>query len=506
MSEGSPPCPLAIFVLIFPSLAGGGPRAMNDEICTETAPLKVGEEFVRYQIRSLIGHGDHAHVYDAYDPFLEREVAIKVIPDPPNSQRDLVQRALEQEAILRDLRHPNLVSVFEVGTIGDNLVYVVMERVKGQPLRQLLLERQLLTPLEVANIGLQVAEAMSFAHSQMVIHRDIKPENIFILPSGEVKVINTGITSFIVPSGMVTERDRLRGTLLYMSPEHIQGFGVTDSCDMYSLGTVLYECLAGMPPVLIGSENLTLDDVVWRQVAHMPPQLDDLVPNMPKLLARTVQQMLAKEAVLRFATMDAAAARLREARRRISTGVGTDSPDSEPEKPNDDFKATVVALDDAVATGKVSNPDLALITAQAIAKRAAELDEGVNSRCPPAMGSVQNLRKPKNRRTLVVASILLGSLLGLAIAIFKARSGEGHSTPTRAASGPLPQSRTASGPGSTTERFSETKTFSKSDTYIAQQAPPVPSASMTQRPMIKPDKLKAGKGKAKNASTGDLIF
>ena len=139
MAQWPHPCPSAISVLIFLPLTGGEPGAMNDQICTEAAPLKVGEEFVRYQIRSLIGHGDHAHVYDAYDPFLEREVAIKVIPDPPNSQRDLVQRALEQEAILRDLRHPNLVSVFEVGTIGDNLVYVVMERVKGQPLRELLL-------------------------------------------------------------------------------------------------------------------------------------------------------------------------------------------------------------------------------------------------------------------------------------------------------------------------------------------------------------------------------
>lgn len=499
---------------------------MNDDIRTEAAPLKVGEEFVRYQIRSLIGHGDHAHVYDAYDPFLEREVAIKVIPDPPNSQRDLVQRALEQEAILRDLRHPNLVSVFEVGTIGDNLVYVVMERVKGQPLRQLLLDRQLLTPLEVATIGLQVAEGLAFAHSQLVIHRDLKPENIFILPNGEVKVINTGITSFIVPSGMVTERDRLRGTLLYMSPEHIQGFGVTDSCDMYSLGTVLYECLAGIPPVLIGSENLTLDDVVWRQVAHMPPQLDELAPNIPKLLARTIQQMLAKEAVLRFATMDAVAARLREARRRITTGVGIDAPDSEPKKLNDGLKVTAAASDDALAIGKRRNPDMALLTAQAIARRAAELDEGVNARCPPALGSPERPSKPKTRRTLLIASILLGSLLGLAIAIFKAQSSEGNDrsaiqrrrvespspalsgalAATALALGPSTLSRTALGPIDKTERFNEAKNTSESGTYVVRPFPPAPSASMSQRPMIKPDKLKSGKERAKPASTGDLIF
>jgi serine/threonine-protein kinase len=325
---------------------------------------------------------------------------------------------------------------------------------------------------------------------------------------------------------MVTERDRLRGTLLYMSPEHIQGFGVTDSCDMYSLGTVLYECLAGTPPVLLGSENLTLDDVVWRQVAHMPPQLDDLIPNMPKLLARTIQQMLAKEAVLRFATMDAVASRLRDARRRIATGVGSDSPDSEPKKLDDCLTATVDAPDDAVAISNAHNPDMALLTPQAIAKRAAELDEGVNSRCPPAMASVENLHMPKSRRTLLVASILLGSLLGLAIAIFKAQSGAGNYTSaiqrrgeeppaatlrnksalTRSAQDPSPQSRTAQGPGDTNERLNESKNTTGSDTYVAPPSPAAPSSSMPQRPMIKADKLKLGKGKAKTASTGDLIF
>lgn len=258
----------------------------------------------------------------------------------------------------------------------------------------------------------------------------------------------------------------------------------------------------------------------------MPPQLDDLIPNMPKLLARTIQQMLAKEAVLRFASMDAVATRLSEARRRSATGVATDSPDSEPKKLDERLEATGAAPDDEVAIGAAHNPDMALLTAQAIAKRAAELDKGLNSRCPPAMGSVENQSKPKSRRTLLVASILLGSLLGLAIAIFKARSGYGNytsaiqrgrleppvaalgnsSTLTSSAPNPSSQSGTATGPGEATERFSESQNTTGSGTYVTRPPSAAPSSSMSQRPMIKPDKLKLGKGKAKTTSAGDLIF
>jgi serine/threonine-protein kinase len=478
---------------------------MNNEVCTGTAPLEVGEEFVRYQIRAIIGHGDHAYVYAAYDPFLDREVAIKIIPDPPNTQRDLVQRAMEQEAILRDLRHPNLVSVFEVGTIGDDLVYVVMEHAKGQTLRQLLLDRHLLTPIEATVIGMQVAEGLAFAHSQLVIHRDLKPENIFILPNGEVKVINTGITSFIVPSGMVTERDRLRGTLLYMSPEHIQGFGVTDSCDMYSLGTVLYECLAGSPPALIGSENLTLDDVVWRQVAHMPPQLDELVPEMPVYLARTVQQMLAKEAVLRFATMDTVATRLREAKRRIETGE-TALPDSEPKKVS---QGKHIRADVTSAAGDTSE------IAQEIARRAAELDEGVNSRCPPAMDAQP--RTVKYRKGLLAAAVCIGSLVGLTIAVYKAQSAADHSLQAVASSpsdvnpelpnrGSVPatpaQSASVPGPSAEKEPAPERENRHRSDTYGVGSQNYMSSPSISPQPVVKPPT----RAKRKRRGADELIF
>jgi serine/threonine protein kinase len=317
---------------------------MNLEIRVENAPLKVGDEFLKYEIRALLGHGDHAYVYEAFDPMLERLVAIKLIPDPPNSRRDLAQRSLEQGPLLRDLSHPNLVSVYDIGTIGDDLVYIVMERLTGNSLRDLLTERHTLPLADVLSVGIQVAEGMAWAHAMQVIHRDLKPENIFVTDNAGIKVINAGITSFIVPSGMTTEWDCVRGTLLYMSPEHLQGFGVTARSDIFSLGTLLYECFVGKPPALIGPEGATLDDIAWRQICQMPALLSDVLPEVPEIAARLIQQMLAKEAVLRFDTMDTVAVSLREVYRRLVTEV---SPKLEEPTPYVVFPSSAIGMKSA---------------------------------------------------------------------------------------------------------------------------------------------------------------
>ena len=466
---------------------------MTDETLPHDPPLVVGQEFVRFEIRSLIGQGDHAFVYDAYDPLLERTVAIKIIPDPPNSKRDLVQRSIEQSAILRDLNHPNLVSVFDVGTIGDDLVYVVMERLEGKTLRELLNERGLLSPLEVTNIGIRVAEGLAFAHGRLVIHRDVKPENIFILSSGSIKVINTGITSFIVPSGMVTERDRLRGTLTYMSPEHIQGFGVTESCDIYSLGTVLYECLAGSPPVLIGSENLTLEDVTWRQVAHMPPQLDALIPETPKYLAHAIQQMLAKEVVLRVTNMDAVAARLREAQRQIRE-------QAEP--------APATAAPISLAPNQ-------------IAERAAVLDDGDNSRCPPIEASDPPQATARHRMRLLMLAIATGAIAGIVIAYFKvdvSAQRDDKAPLTRANQSIRPElstgtetennshTGTTSGPMAAAGGPTESQILENTKSYDAGAPPSATRLSTSSRVVIKPVNPQLRARKRSSPSSSGLIF
>jgi serine/threonine protein kinase len=309
---------------------------------------------------------------------------------------------------------------------------------------------------------------------------------------------------------MVTERDRLRGTLLYMSPEHIQGFGVTDSCDIYALGTVMYECLTGSPPVLIGSENLTLDDVVWRQVAHMPPQLNDVVPAMPQYLGRTIQQMLAKEAVLRFATMEEVASRLREARRRIK--AGDDQPDSEPKKASAGRIAIAPALD-------ISTPELAAAAVREIAKNAAELDVGANSRCPPPLVLEQDSPPEKPKRVLLAAAICIGSLAGLGIAIYKAESDHGATEQPRAiasatrtqqvaaATPPPPAdpsaiSHATNGPVATKTRAGTSKNIERSSDYSVVRSPPAASASNLPQPVV----ISSAQAKSKRPKSGDLIF
>jgi serine/threonine-protein kinase len=360
---------------------------------------------LKYEIRALIGHGDHAYVYEAYDPLLDRTVAIKLIPESPNSRRDLVQRSPDLAPLLRELRHPNLVSVYDVGTVGDELVYIIMDRLIGRTLRSVLLKQHTLTPLELLPIGIQVAEGMARAHLQQIIHRDLKPENVFITENREVKVINAGITSFVVPSGMTTERDWVRGTLLYMSPEHIQGFGVTARSDIFSLGTLLYECLVGSPPVLVGAKRLSLDDVAWRQIAQMPPPLDELLPEVPSTVARLIQQMLAKEAALRFGTMDEVAIRLRSCHSQLLAEASGKDADFGEGRPYIVFPSAAIGMN---ARRAGSNPG-----------DVVGVDEAPTGQEPGSMsGAGPAVMQRKLRQRLLFTAICLGVLGGIAVALF----------------------------------------------------------------------------------------
>ena len=307
------------------------------------------------------------------------------------------------------LHHPNLVSVFDVGTIGDELVYIVMERLVGQTLRSVLDQQQQLSPVEALSIGEKVAEGLAFSHVQRVIHRDLKPENVFLTSSNDIKVLNTGITSFIVPTGMTTERDWVRGTLLYMSPEHIQGFGVTARSDIYSLGTLLYECLAGNHPVLIGAEQLSLDDVALRQIAQMPPPLDELLPEVPDHVARIIQQMLAKEAVLRFGTMDEVAIRLRESRSRLLAESGNGEFHTLEQRPYIVFPSPALGMRAAAVPSEC--PATHIVAA---AERRASA-----ATAQPAVTPKTN--RTARRRGLVTA-ISLGALAGIAVALWRSGS------------------------------------------------------------------------------------
>ncbi|HEY3493757.1 MAG TPA: serine/threonine-protein kinase, partial [Polyangiaceae bacterium] len=156
-------------------------------------PFKPGDRFLKYEIGKLLGKGGHAFVYEANHLFLRRTDAIKIIRSPRESGRDLAQRAEAEAQVLARLEHANIVKVFDAGGTDDGLVYIVMERLVGRTLRDVLGELNRLTPAEALLVAEQIARAVDAAHKAGIIHRDLKPANVMIDRDGRVLVMDFGL-------------------------------------------------------------------------------------------------------------------------------------------------------------------------------------------------------------------------------------------------------------------------------------------------------------------------
>ena len=290
-------------------------------VTARKGPLDIGEQFLKFEIRGLLGHGGHGWVYHGYDPFLDRHVAIKVIPSPADRGRDLGRRAQLEARVLCKLQHRNVVHVIDAGATAGGAVYLVMELLHGRTLRDAIREYRTLSVAEVLSLGAEIADGVQAAHEQSTIHRDLKPENVFLREGNAIKVLDFGIAKFLGAGVATTQRDLLHGTILYMSPEHLQGLRVTARSDIYALGTTLYEALAGIPPCLVGMEEPTLESVTFAQINRMPLTLDVLTGTVPRFVARTIQRMIAKAPADRFATMAEVAQVLRANLERFASEV-----------------------------------------------------------------------------------------------------------------------------------------------------------------------------------------
>jgi serine/threonine protein kinase len=200
-------------------------------------------------VTELLGHGGMGVVYKGRQPLLDRPVAIKVMrPDFPVSD-DFQERFLREARTLAKLRHPYVVTVFDVGR-SEQLYYLVMEYVEGDTLRQLLADGKI-TERDTLDFVPQIAEALQHAHDAGVVHRDIKPENVLVDARGHVRLVDFGLaTLFGVEAPPPSPDDsRVAGTLGYMAPEQISmPESVDHRADIYSMGVVFYEMLAGERP------------------------------------------------------------------------------------------------------------------------------------------------------------------------------------------------------------------------------------------------------------------
>jgi len=285
-------------------------------------PLQPGDRFLKWEIRGLMGKGGHAYVYEAHDPFLSLDVAIKLIPSSRDTGRDLVARARSEARVLVRIGHPNVVKIMDAGATDDGVVYLVMEKLTGRDLRKALRQHGRLTPIEALRIAVQTAEAVAAAHAVGAIHRDLKPENVFLCPDRLVKVLDFGIAKVMGYGAPTTQKDLLHGTVLYMPPEQLKGFGVTARSDIFSLGTLLYEALHHHP-ALLGKTVPTVQELGWIQIERMPPLLSKIDESIPSYVARFVQRAIMKDPDQRYASMAEMAEAARAALSRLTAESGS---------------------------------------------------------------------------------------------------------------------------------------------------------------------------------------
>ena len=250
----------------------------------------------RYEIIENVGNGGMATVYKAKDHVLNRFVAVKVLRDEFTTDDEFVKRFNVEAQAAASLTHPNIVSVYDVGSEGD-VHYIVMELIKGKTLKEIINEDGALSWKWSLNVAIQIASALETAHKNKIIHRDIKPHNIIITEDGIAKVTDFGIAK-AVSNSTITAFGTTLGSVHYFSPEHARG-GYTDAkSDLYSLGVVLYEMVTGKVP-------FNADTPVSVALKHMQEEAEEPIninPNIPVAVNKIIMKAMQKEISLRYQT------------------------------------------------------------------------------------------------------------------------------------------------------------------------------------------------------------
>jgi serine/threonine-protein kinase len=252
----------------------------------------------RYELVREIARGGMAEVYLARDLKLNRVVAIKVLSAELSRDPTFVERFRLEAQAAANLNHPNIVAVYDWGQ-EQTTSFIVMEHIEGRTLRDLIHADGTIPPAQIADIGAEIAAALSFAHQAGVVHRDVKPGNVLITPSGQVKVTDFGIARANGSGDGLTRTGAVMGTATYFSPEQAQGLPVDGRADVYSLGIVLYEMATGAPP-FTGDNPVT---VAYQHVREPIPPMAARAAVPPEL-ARIILTCLEKDPLARYQSAD----------------------------------------------------------------------------------------------------------------------------------------------------------------------------------------------------------
>ncbi len=283
--------------------------------------LPTGTQLGRYEIRLPLGAGGMGEVYLGHDVQLDRPVAIKLLPPQFTQDEDRLRRFKQEARTTSTLNHPNILTIFEIGEAAG-AHYIATEFIDGVTLR----EHMQSAPMkleEVLEIGIEVASALSAAHEAGIVHRDVKPENIMLRKDGYIKVLDFGLAKLTEQhpassagnktQGSHTDPGIVLGTVTYMSPEQARGYKVDGRTDIFSLGIVLYEMIAGRAPF----SGATPSDVIVSILDREPPPLTLHLPNILPEMQRIISKALSKDVHLRYQTIKDLQIDLRRLKQRV---------------------------------------------------------------------------------------------------------------------------------------------------------------------------------------------
>ncbi len=254
-------------------------------------------EYGRYRIIKELGKGTMGVVYQAHDPQIDRMVALKVLRPDRVTSEDFVARFLKEARAIGRLSHPQIVTIYDVGE-DKGTIYIAMEYLKGEPFEQVVRSGRLTVPKSI-DIARQVAEALDYAHGKGIIHRDIKPSNIILALEDRVKLTDFGIARIEdLTAGYQTQAGEILGTPIYMAPEQVAGKKVDGRSDLYALGVILYEMIAGRRP-FTGSNIASIFRAITLDEPEPPSAID---PFLSKPISDLIMKSLAKRPDDRFQT------------------------------------------------------------------------------------------------------------------------------------------------------------------------------------------------------------
>ncbi|HEX6074691.1 MAG TPA: serine/threonine protein kinase [Micromonosporaceae bacterium] len=273
----------------------------------------------RYQLSERIASGGMGDVWKAEDTVLGRTVAVKVLQPAMLEEPGFAQRFRAEARVMATINHPGVVQVYDYGENsvdgGGSVAYLVMEYVEGEPLNQVLSNVGRLTPARTMDLIAQAADALQAAHERGIVHRDVKPGNLLVRPDGKLVLTDFGIARSAI-TGNLTQVGSVLGTASYVSPEQASGKGsITPASDVYSLGVVAYQCLAGRRPF----EGESPIEVAMKHINEEPPRLPADVPDNVRTV---VIRAMAKDVAARWPSARgmAEAARAAAAGRPVSGG------------------------------------------------------------------------------------------------------------------------------------------------------------------------------------------